>query len=267
MIQLKSQSDLDKMRVAGRHVAEILLLLRDRVRPGIKTGDINELAMREIRNRGLESSFLGYGPRGAPPYPGVICTSLNEEIVHGIPGDREVCEGDLLKLDFGVIYEGFHGDSAVALTVGSQGENQPGATGDDPELRKLCDVTRDALYAGIEQLRPGNRLGDVSHAVQTAAEAGGYSVVRDFVGHGIGRKLHEEPQLPNYGKAGRGPRLRAGMVVAVEPMVNVGRPDVKMGDDGWTALTADGLISCHFEHTIAITESGPEILTRVDGSH
>lgn len=267
MIQLKSQSDLEKMRVAGRHVAEILLLLREQVRPGMTTGQINEICVREIRNRGLESSFLGYGPGGAPPYPGVICTSINEEIVHGIPGERAVCEGDLLKLDFGVIFEGFHGDSAVALTVGPSGETAPGDAGDDPELRKLRDVTRDALYAGIEQLRPGNRLGDVSHAVQTAAEAGGYSVVRDFVGHGIGRKLHEPPQLPNFGRAGRGPRLRPGMVMAVEPMVNLGRPDVKMAGDGWTALTADGLLSCHFEHTVAITENGPEILTRVDGSH
>jgi methionyl aminopeptidase len=267
MIQLKSQSDLDKMRVAGRHVAEVLVLLRERVRPGMTTGEINEICVREIKNRGLESSFLGYGPGGAPPYPGVICTSLNEEIVHGIPGEREVCEGDLLKLDFGVVFEGFHGDSAVALTVGRSGESQPGDEDDDVELRRLRDVTREALYAGIEQLRPGNRLGDVSHAVQTAAEAGGYSVVRDFVGHGIGRKLHEPPQLPNFGPAGRGPRLRAGMVVALEPMVNLGRPEVKMAGDGWTALTADGLLSCHFEHTIAITDSGPEILTRVDGSH
>jgi len=266
MIQLKSESDLERMRVAGRHVAEILLLLREQVRPGMTTGDINDLALREIRNRGLESSFLGYGPGGAPPYPAVICTSLNEEIVHGIPGDREVREGDLLKLDFGVVFEGFHGDSAVALTVGSRGELAAGEA-DDEALQKLRDVTRDALYAGIEQLRAGNRLGDVSHAVQTAAEAGGYSIVREFVGHGIGRKLHEPPQLPNFGRPGRGPRLRTGMVMAVEPMVNLGGPEVKMADDGWTALTADGLLSCHFEHTVAITENGPEILTRVDGSH
>jgi len=266
MIQLKSESDLERMRVAGRHVAEILLLLREQVRPGMTTGDINDLALREIRNRGLESSFLGYGPGGAPPYPAVICISLNEEIVHGIPGDREVREGDLLKLDFGVVFEGFHGDSAVALTVGSRGELAAGEA-DDEALQKLRDVTRDALYAGIEQLRAGNRLGDVSHAVQTAAEAGGYSIVREFVGHGIGRKLHEPPQLPNFGRPGRGPRLRTGMVMAVEPMVNLGGPEVKMADDGWTALTADGLLSCHFEHTVAITENGPEILTRVDGSH
>jgi len=266
MIQLKSESDLERMRVAGRHVAEILLLLREQVRPGMTTGDINDLALREIRNRGLESSFLGYGPGGAPPYPAVICTSLNEEIVHGIPGDREVREGDLLKLDFGVVFEGFHGDSAVALTVGSRGELAAGEA-DDEALQKLRDVTRDALYAGIEQLRAGNRLGDVSHAVQTAAEAGGYSIVREFVGHGIGRKLHEPPQLPNFGRPGRGPRLRTGLVMAVEPMVNLGGPEVKMADDGWTALTADGLLSCHLEHTVAITENGPEIQTRVDGSH
>ena len=187
----------------------------------------------------------------------MICTSLNEEIVHGIPGGRQLVEGDLLKLDFGVIFEGFHGDSAVAVQVGRH----------DPEVEQLQQATLESLYAGVEQMRPGQRLGDVSHAVQGAVEARGFAVVRDFVGHGIGRKLHEPPQLPNFGPPGRGPRLREGMVLAIEPMVNDGEPDVELLDDGWTAVTADRSLSCHFEHTVAITANGPEILTRVEGSH
>ncbi len=257
MIQVKSKRELEKMRVAGRHVGEILLILREMAVPGVTTGQLDETAHREIQKRKLGSSFLGYGPGGAPPYPAVVCTSINEEIVHGIPGERELLEGDLLKLDFGVIFEGFHGDSAVAVQVGEP----------DPEVGRLQDATRQSLYAGIEQMRSGNRLGDVSHAIQTAAEHEGYSVVRDFVGHGIGRNLHEPPQVPNFGRAGRGPRLRAGMVLAVEPMVNLGGPDVEVLEDGWTASTADRKLSCHYEHTVAITENGPEVLTRVPGSH
>ena len=257
MIQLKSNRELDKMREAGRHVAEILLILREMAKPGVTTGELDQAARREIERRGLESSFLGYGPGGAPPYPAVLCASVNDEIVHGIPGGRELRDGDLLKLDFGVIFEGFHGDSAVAFQVGTA----------DPEVQRLQDATRSSLYAGVEQMRAGNRLGDVSNAVQLAVEAEDYAVVRDFVGHGIGRQMHEPPQVPNFGKAGRGPRLRAGMVLAIEPMVNAGGPEVRMKDDGWTAVTADGELSCHYEHTVAITEEGPEILTRVAGSH
>jgi methionyl aminopeptidase len=257
VIQLKSTRELEKMRTAGRHVAEILVLLRQKVKPGVTTGEIDALAHREIERRGLGSSFLGYDPGGAPPYPAVICTSVNDEIVHGIPGDRALEEGDLLKLDFGVIFEGFHGDSAVAIQVGES----------DPEICRLQEVTRQSLYAGVEQMQPGKRLGDVSHAVQCAIEKGGYSVVRDFVGHGIGRDLHEPPQLPNFGRAGRGPRLRPGMVLAIEPMVNAGGPEVEMHEDGWTATTADHALSCHYEHTVAITNEGPQILTQVEGSH
>ena len=257
MIHLKSPRELEKMRVACRHVSEILLILREMARPGVTTAEIDEAAHREILKRKLGSSFLGYGPGGAPPFPAVLCTSLNEEIVHGIPGDRELRPGDLLKLDFGVIFEGFHGDSAVALQVGEP----------DPEVECLQKSTRDSLYAGVEQMLPGNRLGDVSNAVQRAVEGCGYSVVRDFVGHGIGRQLHEPPQLPNFGPPGRGPRLRLGMVLAIEPMVNLGGPEIRVLEDGWTAATADRKLSCHYEHTVAITENGPEILTRIEGSH
>jgi methionyl aminopeptidase len=245
------------MREAGRHVGEILVLIRERVQPGITTQEIDRWASGEIRRRGLGSSFLGYGPGGAPPFPAVICTSLNEEIVHGIPGSRELKEGDLLKLDFGVIFEGFHGDSAVTIPVGEV----------SAEARRLMEATRASLYAGIEQMRVGGRLGDISHATQCTAEAADFAVVRQFVGHGIGRSLHEPPQVPNFGEAGRGPRLRTGMVLALEPMVNVGTEEVEILQDGWTAVTGDRRLSSHFEHTIAVTEDGPEILTAVPGSH
>ncbi len=257
MVQLKSERELEKMRVAGRHVGEILVELRDMAEAGVTTGEIDRAAMLKIKERGLQSSFLGYGPRGAPPYPAVICTSLNEEIVHGIPSKRELKEGDVLKLDFGVIFSGFHGDSALSIPIGAV----------DADVKHLLEATQRALYAGIEQMCEGRRLGDVSHAVQCTTEQEGYTVVRDFVGHGIGRNLHEPPQLPNFGPPGRGPRLRVGMVLAIEPMVNMGEAEVSMHEDGWTAMTADGSLSAHFEHTVAITESGPEVLTKVAGSH
>ncbi len=257
MIHTKSERELEKMRVAGRHVGEILVLCRERVEPGVTTEEINRIASAEIRRRDLGSSFLGYAPGGGPPFPAVICTSINEEIVHGIPGTRELKEGDLLKLDFGVIFEGFHGDSAVSVPVGEV----------SAEVRRLMEATRASLYAGIDQMRPGGRLGDVSHATQQVAESAGFSVVRQFVGHGIGRNLHEPPQVPNFGDAGRGPRLRVGMVLALEPMVNLGTEEAEILDDGWTAVTCDRRVSSHFEHTVAITENGPEILTAVNGSH
>jgi methionyl aminopeptidase len=257
VIQLKSKRELERMWVAGRHVGEILLRLREMARPGVKTEELDRVARDEIRQRRLASSFLGYGPGGLPPYPAVVCVSVNDEIVHGIPGSRELQEGDLLKLDFGAIFEGFHGDSAVTVPVGEISASS----------RALTEATRASLEAGIAQMRLGNRLGDVSNAVQQSAEGAGYSVVRDFVGHGIGRELHEEPKVPNFGPPGRGPRLREGMVFAIEPMVNVGAADVEILDDRWTAVTADGELSCHFEHTVAITENGPEVLTRVPGSH
>ena len=258
MTHLKSKRELQTMREAGRHVGEILLAMRELARHGVSTAEIDRAARLEISKRKLESSFLGYGPGGAPPYPAVICTSINAEIVHGIPGERELVEGDILKLDFGVIYRGFHGDSALSIPVGEISE----------ESRRLIEATRRSLYEGIKRMCPEQRLGDVGHAVQELAEGEGYSVVRDFVGHGVGRELHEPPQLPNFGRPGRGPRLRAGMVLAIEPMVNLGSPEVNVSeDDGWTATTADGLRSSHFEHTVAITDNGPEILTEVPGSH
>jgi methionyl aminopeptidase len=256
-IPIKTRREVDLMREAGRHVAEILLELREMVEPGITTQELDRHAEKAIAERGVVSSFKGYDPYGLPKYPAVLCVSVNEEIVHGIPGSRELVEGDIVGLDFGVSVEGFHGDSAVTVPVGEIAE----------ERQQLIDVTNEALWRGIEMMRPGNRLSDVGHAVQSQAEGAGYSVVRIFAGHGIGRKLHEPPWLPNYGKPGRGPRLMPGMVLAIEPMVDMGRPDVRMLDDEWTAVTADGSDSAHFEHTVLITEGDPEPLTALEGSH
>ena len=257
MIQVKSEKDLDRMRVAGRHVAEILLSVRELVGPGQTTAGFDRAAKEEIRRRGREASFLGYGPGGAPPFPAVICTSVNDEVVHGIPGSRALREGDLLKLDFGVIFDGFHGDSALTVPVGRVSE----------EAQNLLDATRESLYQGIGQMQAGNRVGDISQAVQKSVEQAGFSIVRQFVGHGIGRELHEPPQVPNFGPGGRGPRLRPGMVLAIEPMVNEGTAEGEVLEDRWTAVTRDRRLSGHFEHTVAVTADGPEILTRIPGSH
>ena len=257
MIQLKSKRELDKMREAGRHVGEILARLAELAKPGATTADLDRAARAEIAARGLESSFLGYAPGDNPPFPAVICASVNEEIVHGIPGGRRMVEGDLLKIDFGAICDGFHADAALSVEIGTV----------DAESHRLLETTRKSLYAGIQQMEPGKRLGDVGAAVQETVEREGFSVVRDFVGHGIGRAMHEPPQLPNFGRPGRGQRLREGMVLAIEPMVNAGTYEVCMRDDGWTAATADGRRSCHFEHTVAITEHGPEVLTRAADTH
>jgi len=256
-IPIKTRRETDLMRRAARHVAEILLELRDQVRPGITTGELDLIAEKAISARGVESSFKGYDPHGLPKYPAVLCVSVNDEIVHGIPGSRELREGDIVGLDFGVAVDGYHGDSAVTVPVGEIG----------PEARSLLAATSEALERGIEQMRAGERLSDIGHAVQERAEAGGYSVVRIFAGHGIGARLHEPPWIPNYGAPGRGPRLVPGMVFAIEPMVNVGGPDVRMLDDEWTAVTADGSLSAHFEHTVLVTDDGPEVLTRIAGSH
>lgn len=256
-IAIKTRAELEKMREAARHVAETLLEVRAHAKPGVTTAELNRMAERCIEQRGVESSFLGYGPGGAPPYPAVMCISTNEEIVHGIPGARVLKDGDVVSLDFGVKVEGFHGDSAVTIPVGDV----------DDEAERLMAATRDSLYCGIDKMVPGARLSDIGHAVQTRAEADGFGVVRQFVGHGIGRLLHEPPQIPNYGDPGKGPRLRAGMVFAIEPMVCVGTYEVRMLDDEWTAVTADGSLSAHYEHTILITDHGPEVLTAVPGSH
>ena len=256
-IPVRSRREIESMREAGRHVAEILLSLREMAKPGVKTIEFDVAGAKMIEERGLTSSFVGYGPGGLPPYPATICVSVNDEIVHGIPGSRELKKGDILSLDFGIISEGFHGDSALTVPIG----------GVTDEAEKLIDVTRESLYRGIEQMVPGNRLSDIGHAVEDHAKSAGYSVVRQFVGHGIGKKLHEPPQIPNYGRPGRGPRLLPGMVFAIEPMLNVGTESVRMLDDEWTAVTADGELSGHFEHTVLITEQGPEVLTQVAGSH
>jgi len=254
-IPVKTRREIALMREAGRHVAEILQELVELVQPGITTKELDRFAEKKLLDRGLVSSFKGYDPYGLPPYPGVICVSVNEEIVHGIPGARTIQAGDVVSLDFGVSHEGFHGDSAVTVTVG----------GVDAERRKLVEVTRESLLKAVAQMRPGRRLSDIGHAVQAHVEPHGFSVVRDFAGHGIGRRMHESPWIPNYGAPGRGPRLVPGMVFAIEPMVNAGGPEIRILDDEWTAVTADGRVSAHFEHTVLITEGEPEVLTQVAG--
>lgn len=235
------------MHRAGLVVHEVLGALRKMVRPGITTMDLEKQAEEIIAAKPGKPAFKGY--RG---YPCVLCTSVNSEIVHGIPSPkRKLKEGDIVSIDFGMEVDGYYGDSAVTVPVGEI----------KPEVQKLLDVTRESLDRAIDQMRAGNRLGDVGHAVQSLVEQNGFSVVREFVGHGIGTKMHDEPNLPNYGEPGRGARLQEGMVIAVEPMVNAGRPDVRMRDE-WTAETADGSPSAHFEHTIAVTANGPWILTR-----
>jgi methionyl aminopeptidase len=256
-VAIRTRREVEAMRAAGRHVGEILLELRDRVKPGVATSELDAHARRSLETRGLTSSFLGYGPGSLPPYPSSVCISVNEEIVHGIPGGRLLEEGDIVSIDFGAKLDGFHGDSAVTVKVGRI----------DGPAEQLVKTTHSALYRGIEQMVPGNRLSDIGHAVQSEAESAGFSIVRDFVGHGIGREMHEPPQIPNYGAPGRGLRLKAGMVFAIEPMVNAGGAEVHILEDEWTAVTSDGTLSAHFEHTILITDGGPEILTRVPGSH
>lgn len=245
------------MREAARHVAEILLELRDMTEPGVTTGELASHAGKAIEKRGVKSPFLGYSPGGVPPYPAVLCVSVNEEIVHGIPGKRKLVAGDIVSLDFAVECEGVFGDSACTIAVGTI----------DADGERLLQVTRDALYDGIAAMVPGKRLSDIGHAVQRRAEEAGFSVVRQFVGHGIGRQMHEPPQIPNYGRPGRGPRLMPGMVFAIEPMVNVGGSGARVLEDHWTAVTEDGTLSAHFEHTVLITDDGPEVMTRIAGSH
>ena len=256
-ITIKTRRELEWMREASRHVAEILLELRELAKAGVTTGELDAAAERSIARRGVASSFKGYGPHGLPRYPAAVCISVNDEIVHGIPGPRELRDGDILSLDFGVHVNGFHGDSAVTVPIGAVGE----------EVKALLEGTRASLYCGIEKMLPGNRVSDIGHAVQKRAEGAGYSVVRQFVGHGIGSQLHESPQIPNFGPPGRGARMRPGMTFAIEPMVCLGSAEVRILDDEWTAVTADGSLSAHFEHTVLVTEDGPEILTRMEGTH
>ena len=250
MIIYKSPEEIEKMRRSGRILADTIDRVLAEVRVGVTTAELDEVAAASIRSQGATPSFLGYGH---PPFPASICSSINDEIVHGIPSPkRSVKDGDLLKLDFGAIWEGFHSDSAVTVIVGEP----PSA-----EAEKLVRVTEEALEAGISQIKVGGRLSDIGAAVQQVAEGAGFSVVREYVGHGIGRSMHEDPQIPNYGDPGRGPQLKPGLVVAVEPMVNVGGWETRVLADDWTVVTDDGSLSAHFEHTIAITEDGPEVLT------
>jgi methionyl aminopeptidase len=245
-IIIKSEKEIAAMRRAGKIVAEVLRIMSERVKPGMKTKELDSIAEAELERLGAVSSFKGY--RG---FPASVCVSINDEIVHGIPGERVIDEGDIVSLDFGAIYDGFHGDAALTVVVGEA----------SPEARRLIEATRGSLGAGIAAARPGATLGDVSAAIQGYAESRGYSVVREYTGHGIGREMHEEPQIPNFGLPGTGPLLKKGMTLALEPMLNVGGWRTRVAEDRWTVLTADGSLSAHFENTIAIKDE-PEVLTR-----
>ena len=249
MIVLKSPQEIAIMWEANQIVAELLRELKERAAPGVTTRELDELAERFIKKRKARCAFKGY--RG---YPSCLCTSVNEVIVHGLPSPSELKEGDILSLDCGTYYKGFYGDAAITIPIGKISER----------AEKLIRTTQECLRKAIEQMVTGNRLSDISCAIQRHAEAEGYSVVRDFVGHGIGRQLHEDPQVPNYGVSGSGVRLKAGMVLAIEPMVNEGRWSVRILEDGWTAVTDDGALSAHFEHSVAITENGPFVLSQLD---
>src|SRR3954469_9476299 len=249
MIIKKSPAEIDAMAAAGAILVRTLRLMESKIRPGVTTEDLDAAAERYIRSQGAEPAFKGY--RG---FPGSLCTSPNSMVVHGIPGPYELSRGDIISVDCGVILDGWVADAARTFPVG-------GPQAITPVAKKLLDTTEASLFDAVEQCRAGNRLGDVSHAVQTRVEGDGLSVVRSLVGHGIGRSMHEDPQIPNYGDAGRGPLLEEGMVLAVEPMVNAGRHQVRMGDDGWTIFAHDGSLAAHFEFTIAVTAEGPRILT------
>jgi len=248
-IVCKSAAEIERMRSSGRIVREVLDHVRALVRPGATTMDLERAAEQKIKDLGAKPAFKGYYD-----YPCVLCTSVNEEIVHGIPSEKRVLQaGDIVSIDCGVVLDGYYGDAAITVPVDDSVK---------PEVRKLLEVTEASLYKGIEQARVGNAVGDVGAAVQEFVEANGFSVVREFVGHGIGTKLHEEPQVPNFGSRGHGARLRPGMVLAIEPMVNFGKPGARVLDDKWTAVTADGSCSAHFEHCVAVTKEGPLILTQ-----
>ena len=245
-IIIKSDREIEIMRQAGKIVGIVLEKLRASVRPGITTRELDEIALRECRRLGGRPSFKGY-----QGFPANLCASVNDEIVHGIPGDRVLKEGDIVSLDFGAIYRGFQGDAAITVGVGKI----------SAAAQKLMDITRESLAAGIRAVRAGDRLGDVSAAIGQYAETRGYGVVREYTGHGIGREMHEDPQIPNFGQPGTGPELKVGMTIALEPMVNIGGWRTRVGNDGWTVFTADGSLSAHFEDTVAVTSNGPEILT------
>jgi methionyl aminopeptidase len=246
-IILKSPQEIEKMRRSNQIVVEILKEVKAAARPGVKTRELDELAERLLIQYQARSAFKGYNG-----YPAVLCTSVNEEVVHGIPSDRTLKEGDVLSLDFGVLYDDYYGDAAITLPIGRI----------RPEAERLLRVAEEALYLALDQARPGKHVSDISATIQRHVEAHGFSVVRDFVGHGIGKYLHEKPQVPNFGVPGRGVRLKPGMTLAIEPMINAGGYEVEVLDDGWTAVTKDRSLSAHFEHSVAVTENGPYILSQ-----
>jgi methionyl aminopeptidase len=247
-ILIKSEAEIEKMRVSGIALRKVHEAVKSAVRVGATTMDLERAAAAKVEELGVKAAFLGYHG-----YPAVLCTSVNNEVIHGIPNDKRVLQaGDVVSVDCGVIVDGYYSDAAVTHPVGTI----------SPAVEKLLRVTEASLYAAIDKAVVGGRLFDISHAVQEICEAEGYGVVREFVGHGIGKSMHEDPQVPNYGDAGKGPRLKAGMVLAIEPMINIGSAEVKVLEDGWTAITVDGSVSAHFEHTVAITKDGPVILTR-----
>ena len=249
MIVYKSPEEVEKMRAANALVAGVLSELREAVRPGVTAQELDTVAETRVREAGAVPAFKGYHG-----YPATLCVSINDAVVHGIPSPRELVEGDVVSLDMGVVLDGYYGDAALTVGVGTISD----------EAAELLAVTRDALNLAIDRARVGGRVSDLGHAVQHHVESCGFSVVREFVGHGIGTRLHEEPQIPNYGRPGCGPYLKEGMVLAIEPMVNAGRPAVRVLDDGWTAVTVDGSLSAHFEHSVAVSKDGPVILSRLD---
>ncbi len=254
-IELKSSEEIEKMSRASRIVAEVLAALRHQIKPGMTTEELDRFAEKFILERGGKPAFKGYQVRDKI-YQHTLCVSVNDEVVHGIPSSRVLAEGDIVGLDIGVVVDGYYGDAAITVPVGAISDG----------ARRLLQVTEEALHRGIAQAVVGNRISDISHAVQSHAEGANFSIVTEFVGHGIGRRLHEEPQVPNYGEPGKGPRLRPGMTLAIEPMVNMGRPETRLLADGWTAVTRDRSLSAHFEHTIVVTDAGPRILTKLSGT-
>jgi methionyl aminopeptidase len=249
MVILKLPAEIEQARASNLIVAEVLSKLREKVKPGVRTRELDKFAEEITEKRGAKPAFKGY--RG---YPYSLCTSINEVVVHGMPSERILVEGDIIGLDFGVYYRGFFGDATITLPVGKVAQ----------KASRLIQVTEQSLYTGIAQVKDGNRLGDISAAVQAKVEAAGFSIVRDFVGHGVGKSLHEDPQIPNFGKKGRGIELKSGMILAIEPMVNEGSYKVKILPDGWTVVTEDGSLSAHFEHSVAITDNGPDILSKLN---
>ena len=251
MIIAKSQKDMEKMRAVGELIAEVRETLRSMVAPGVTTLELNGAAEKMMRDAGSIPTFIGYAPHGMVPFPYAICASLNEQIVHGFSNETKLKDGDIISLDMACTLDGFVGDTAITVPVGNVSD----------ELKKLIRVTEECLALGIEQCRPNKRVGDIGAVIQEHAESHGYGIVRDYTGHGIGRRMHEAPQIPNYGRAGTREKIRAGYCFAIEPMLNVGTPETRVLSDGWTVITADGKPSAHAEHTIAVTADGPEILT------